>query len=128
MKKLLALSLAGCMFCLAVSAQTERPAAPANASKEGRHHHKGKHERHEMMKQLNLTKEQKAQMKAQHKEMKAKKEALKSQGLSADEMKQKQKALHEEQKSKMQTILTPEQKAKMADIRNKRMAEKGKKP
>ena len=124
MKKLIALSLVASMFGFIASAQTERP----NAEKEGRHHHNGRHEKHEMMKQLNLTKEQKVQMKAQHKEMKAQREALKAQGLSSDQMKQKQKALREEQRSKMQTILTPDQKAKMAEIRNKRMAEKNKKP
>ena len=128
MKKLLVLSLAACMFDFAASAQTERPAATQGASPEQRHHHKGKHDHHEMMKQLNLSKEQKAQMKAQHKEMKAQKEALKAQGLSAEEMKQKQKALHQEQRSKMEGILTADQKAKMTEIRKQKMAEKGNKP
>ncbi len=124
MKKLLALSFAACIFTFAASAQTDRTTA-APAQTQERHH--GKHDKDKMMKDLNLTKEQKAQMKAQHKEMKAKRDALKGQdNLTVKEMREKQSALRAEQKSKMDGILTTDQKTKMDAMRKQKMAERGK--
>ncbi len=122
MKKLLALSFAAVIISSAAFAQTERPVD----SKPRMERHKGRHDKDKMMKELNLTTEQKAQMKAQHKEMKAQREALKAQdNLTVKEMREKQKALHAEQKSKMETVLTAEQKAKMAELKKQRQAQKG---
>jgi len=121
MKKLLVLSLAA-VLGFASSAQTERPTAEG-MPKHG-HHHKGRHEREEMMKQLNLTKEQKAQLKAQHKEMKARREELKKQdNITVKEWRERQKAMRDEQKSKMDAILTPDQRVKMDEMRKKKMEE-----
>ena len=68
-------------------------------------------------------------MKAAHKEMKAKKAALKAQGgtMSADDMKKQEAALRAEQKTKTSSILTPDQQAKMADFKKQKKAQKGKK-
>jgi len=119
MKKLLALSFAACIFSFAASAQTERADASAGQQKEMRH--KGKHGKDKMMKELNLTKEQKAQFKAQHQEMKAKRDALNKQdNITVKEMREKQAALRAEQKSKMDAVLTPDQKTKMAEMRKQR--------
>ena len=122
MKKLLALSFAAVIFSSAAFAQTERPVD----SKAKMERHKGRHDKDMMMKELNLTKEQKAQLKVQHKEMKAKHDALKAQdNITVKEMREKQKALKEEQKMGMESILTAEQKTKMAELRKQKMGEKG---
>ena len=90
MKKLLALSFAAVIISSAAFAQTER--VVDNKPKTERH--KGKHDKDKMMKELNLTKEQKVQLKATHKEMKAKREALKAQdNITVKEMREKQEAL-----------------------------------
>ena len=128
MKKLLALSVAACIFSFAASAQTERTVAAADAPQaHGRHQHK--HEKGEMMKQLNLTKEQKAQMKVQHKEMKAKKDALKKEdNITVKEMRERRAALKAEQKTKTDAILTGEQKTKMAELKKQKMADRANRP
>jgi periplasmic protein CpxP/Spy len=121
MKKLLVLSLAACMFTLASTAQTERPTETKPATER----HKGRHEKGKMMKELNLSKDQQAQLKASHKEMKAKREALKAQdNITVKEMKEKKAALKAEQESKMATILTPEQKAKFDEMKKQKKTEK----
>jgi periplasmic protein CpxP/Spy len=121
MKKLLVLSLAACMFTLASTAQTERP----TETKPTTERHKGKHEKGKMIKELHLTKEQQAQLKANHKEMKAKREALKAQdNITVKEMKEKKAALKAEQESKMATILTPEQKAKFDEMKKQKKAQR----
>lgn len=122
MKKLLALSFAAVILSSAAIAQTERQ-VDKQAKME---RHAGRHEKGKMMKELNLSKEQKAQLKAQHQEMKAKHDALKAQdNITVKEMHEKQQALRAEQKSKMESILTAEQKTKMAELRKQKMSEKG---
>jgi Spy/CpxP family protein refolding chaperone len=123
MKKLLVLSLAACMFTFATTAQTERP----TEKKERTERHKGKHEKGKMMKELNLTKEQQAQLKANHKEMKEKRKALKAQdNITVKEMRERKAALKAEQDAKMATILTPEQKAKFDEMKKNRKSDKKK--
>ncbi len=122
MKKLIALSFAACVLAFGATAQTERTVSKTERPQR----HKGKHEKGEMMKQLNLSTAQKAQLKAQHKEIKAQRDALKAQdNITVKEMKEKQAALKAEQKSKMDGILTTEQKAKMAELK-KQQADKRK--
>jgi Spy/CpxP family protein refolding chaperone len=122
MKKLLALSVAACIFGFAASAQTERTTTEAPQTHQ---HHKHKDE---MMKQLNLTKEQKGQLKAQHKEMKAKKDALKAQdNITVKEWREKRAALKAEQQSKTNAILTDEQRTKMAELRKQKKAQRANK-
>lgn len=122
MKKLFALAFAASIFNFAATAQTERVMVPG----EKHQRHAGKEEKMKMMKELNLTKEQKAQLKAGHKEMKAKHEALKAQdNITVKEMKERRAALKAEQRSRMDAILTPDQRIKMAEIRKQRMANKG---
>ena len=122
MKKLFALAIAATIFNFAASAQTDRVMAPGQKHER----HAGKEEKMKMMKELNLTKDQKAQLKAGQKEMKAKHEALKAQdNITVKEMREKQEALRAEQKSRMDAILTPDQKVKMAEIRKQKMSERG---
>lgn len=121
MKKFLALSFAAAIFTFTASAQTER----STEGKTRMERHEGKHEKGKMMKELNLSKEQKAQLKVQHQDMKAKREALKAHdNITVKEMREKQAALKAEQKSKMETILTAEQKTKMVEMKKQKMAEK----
>ena len=122
MKKLLALSFAAAILTFTASAQTERT-VDKQAKME---RHNGKHDKNKMLKDLKLSKEQKAQLKAQHQEMKAKHDALKAQdNITVKEMREKQQALKAEQKSKLESILTAEQKTKMAELRKQKISEKG---
>ena len=87
-----------------------------NKDKKG--HHK------DMMKDLNLTDAQKKEVAANRSEYKSKMQALKQdQNISAKEMTEKKAALHNEQKEKMERMLTPEQKNKMAEAKQKNEAE-----
>ena len=122
MKKLLALSFAAVILSSAAFAQKERPVE----QKPRMERHNERHEKDKMMKDLNLTKEQKVQLKVQHQEMKAKREALKTQdNITVKEMREKQAALQAEQKSKMESLLTAEQKTKMAEMKKQKIAERG---
>lgn len=105
------------MFTAGAFAQTERTAPPATAKGD---HHKGKHDK--MYKDLNLTKEQKAQLKEKNKDLKARREALKGQdNITVKEMREKQKAIRDEQDRNMDAVLTPDQKAKYAEMKKQRM-------
>lgn len=73
------------------------------------------HGKKDMVKDLNLTDAQKAQLKADREANKAKMEALNKQdNLTVKEMRERKAALMQEQKAQMQALLTPEQKAAMA--------------
>ena len=86
----------------------------------GRKH--GNKDRRQMMKDMNLSKQQKQEMKAFMKNNKAKKEAIQNdKSLSAQDRKMKMMQLRKEQQEKMSTILTPEQREKM---KNKMMEER----
>ena len=115
MKKII-LSLFAATMVLAVKAQ-EIP--ERNADHPPMHHKmKGRHERHEMMKQLNLTDEQKEQFKKQREEFRKKMEELKkNDNITVKEWKSRMEALRKEQKVKMDDILTTEQKAKMETLK-----------
>ncbi|MBL7747407.1 MAG: hypothetical protein JNM19_08295, partial [Chitinophagaceae bacterium] len=79
---------------------------------------KGGHDRHEMMKQLNLTDAQKEQFKTQREEFRKKMEDLKkNDNITVKEWKSKMEGLRKEQKAKMETILTTEQKTKMEQLK-----------
>lgn len=122
MKKILALSFAAVILSSAAFAQTERTVDKQVKMER----HQGRHDKDKMMKDLNLSKEQKAQLKAQHQDMKAKREALKAHdNITVKEMRERQAALHAEQKSKMESLLTAEQKTKMAEMKKQKMAERG---
>ena len=79
----------------------------------------------EMIRELNLTKTQKVQLRDLHQSMKANKEAIESdQTLTDDQKKEKLKEARKEQMQKINGMLTPEQrenfKEKMMEKRNKR--------
>jgi len=70
------------------------------------------------MKALNLSMEQKGQLKESHRSMKQKKEEVSNDtSLTAQQKETKMKELHKEQKEKLNSILTPEQKEKLKEER-----------
>lgn len=113
MKKLIALSLAFSALVFTATAQEQRLKKDKT----------DKTERHEGMKggmgmkDLNLTEAQKTQMKASRVEYKAQMDQLKAQNLPEAQFNERRKALHAAQKAKVESILTAEQKAKMAEQR-----------
>lgn len=116
MKKILTLSLAFSALVFSATAQEQREIRKDKSARtEGRAGMKG--DKKDMMNDLNLTEAQKTQMKASREEFKLKMAALKAQDLPEGQMKERRKALHAEQKAKMESILTTEQKAKMAEKR-----------
>ena len=123
MKKILTLSLAFSALVFTATAQEQREIKKDRSARtEGRAGMKG--DRKGMMNDLNLTEAQKSQLKANREAYKQKIEALKAQNLTEAQMKEQRKALHAEQKAKMESILTAEQKAKMAEKR-KSFGERG---
>ena len=108
MKKIIAFTLILAVAGFSASAQERR-------EMKGQKHGMHQGQKGDMMKDLNLTDAQKAQLKADRETFKAKMEALrKDENITVKEMKAREKAIHEEQRAKMQALLTPEQKAKIA--------------
>ena len=82
----------------------------AHVTAQDKHHKK---ERKEMMKQLDLSKQQKKEMNAFHRSLEQEQKAIENNSaLTADEKKAQIKALRERKHDKLQNIL-PEQKEKM---------------
>lgn len=110
MKKLL-VSIAIAAFIFSASAQEKREMKRDKGAMHQRHN---KGHKKEMMKDLNLTDAQKAQMKANMQESRNQMKELKQNDkITVKEMKEKRKALHDQQKAKMQALLTAEQKSKL---------------
>jgi Spy/CpxP family protein refolding chaperone len=108
MKKIIAFTMILAIAGFSASAQEKR-------EMKGERHGMHQGEKGDMMKDLNLTDAQKAQLKADRETYKAKMEALrKDENITVKEMKARQKAIQDEQHAKMQALLTPEQKAKIA--------------
>ena len=112
MKKILSTALAIVLFVGASQAQkTEK--------NQDRHHGK----QGEMMKELNLTAEQKAKLKTIHEAEKKEMQALKADGKS-DADKDARKEIHEKYKTQLQSVLTEDQKAKMKEGRKEDRGER----
>lgn len=83
-----------------------------------------KHQRMDMMQQLNLTDEQKASMQKLREEQKTKMDSIRNSNLSDEEKMTQTKALRESQRKAMMDMLTPEQKSKMKEQRTQQMEHK----
>jgi len=115
MKKLFAFAIFLGFFASNSIAQVTRKVNPSQAMQADT---TKKIKKKEMMKELNLTKEQRGQMKEFHQSMKQKKEEINNDNTLTEAQKaDKMKELHKEQKDKVNTILTPEQKEKMKEQR-----------
>jgi len=126
MKKLLAIALSFSLFTLTANAQVSR-----NSNEQNKVQRDSLHKRNgNMMKDLNLTEAQKAQLKESRQSAKQQMDAIKNDAsLSQDQKKTKMQELRESQREKMNSILTPDQKAKMhperKDWKHKNMGQKG---
>jgi Spy/CpxP family protein refolding chaperone len=113
MKKLIVLSLVACLFALSSTAQVERTSADSS-KKSMRQKGAGAQDKREMMKELNLSRDQMKQMRTLKQETKAKMEEVKAlDKITAEEKKTKMKAIQEERRIKLKAILSAEQFAKM---------------
>ncbi|MEO8820041.1 MAG: hypothetical protein ABI374_04305 [Ginsengibacter sp.] len=117
MKKLFLFAIAGLFFAATSNAQVQRDVPQSQQTQtEPSPHQKG------MMNQLNLTPDQKSQMKTLHQDMKQQRESIMSdQSLTADQKKQKMKEFRKSQQEKVNGILTPDQQQKMKELRKQRM-------
>ena len=118
MKKLFLFAAAGLFFAATGNAQVKRnvPQTQKVQSDSSHYFQKGK-----MMNDLNLTSDQKSQMKELHEQNKQQRDAIKNDAsLTPDQKKQKMKDLHQSQSEKMNSILTPDQQAKRKAFMQKR--------
>jgi Spy/CpxP family protein refolding chaperone len=125
MKRIFTLAVAALVFASSAIAQDRKPAKDKGAKEfKGKGDKHGRHgqDRGKFAKELNLTDAQKQQLKTLNEEYRAKFQALKAVD-SKKETREKAKALKQEQQTKRQNILTAEQKAKMAELKEKRKTE-----
>lgn len=112
MKKLIAFTLVLATVGITASAQERRDVKTPRTEEKMRMYDK------KSMQDLNLTEVQKSQLKAQREAAKAQLDAIKNDASLTDaQKKEKAKAIYIDQKNKMQALLTPEQKAKIAEGR-----------
>jgi Spy/CpxP family protein refolding chaperone len=109
MKKLLLIVLATGFFAFNSNAQVQRKVDHSQKVRSDSSHH---FRRGGGMDNLNLTADQKAQMKSLHENNKQQREAIKNDAsLTPDQKKAKMKDLYKAQSDKMNSILTPDQRA-----------------
>ncbi len=88
---------------------------------QGRQNHQMHKGTKQMMQQLDLTSDQQTQMKALHQDMMQQRNAIQNDAsLTADQKREKMKELHKTQMQKVNSILTPDQQAKMKAFRDQR--------
>lgn len=117
MKKILALAFSLGVFAMQSNAQVSK-----NSDHHQRVHRDSTHNRSQMMKDLNLTESQKAQLQASRQQMRTQMEAIKNDSsLSPQQKKEKMQQLHQSQRTAMNSVLTAEQKSKLkAEITEKK--------
>ena len=110
-----------CILCLSTLvgfAQAQTTITPAKV---------GKHQKIKMVKELNFSNEQKQEMKAIKQKNKDQEAIIKSNtALSDGDKKQQLKQLKLEKKKSVAKLLTTEQKAKLADLQQKKSSDKPK--
>jgi len=112
MKKMIVSMMIAGAFILSATAQEARP------MKHNNQHH-GKHHKGMMMKELNLTADQKAQLKTSHESYKQQLGELnKNEAITVKESRDRKDVLRKGQKEKMMAILSPDQKIKLEQIKN----------
>jgi len=120
MKKIFVSLLAISAFAFSAGAQTPDNGAPNNSMpqhKEWNHGHRGGMD----WKQLNLTQTQKDQLKAYREEYKKKLQELdKNESITVKESRDGHYALRQEQKQKFLSVLTPDQKAQLDQMKQQR--------
>lgn len=110
MEKMFLIAIAAFFFATNSNAQVQREVPRSQTVQSDSARHAGKEK---MTNELNLSKDQKAQIKSLHQENKQQRDAIKNDAsLTPDQKKQKMKELHQSQSSKTNSILTPDQQAK----------------
>ncbi|MEO9145465.1 MAG: Spy/CpxP family protein refolding chaperone [Ginsengibacter sp.] len=110
MKKLFLIVLASCFFVINSNAQVKRDVTQSQKVRSDSSHHFRKDK---MKNDLNLTPDQKAQMKTLRESNKEQRDAIKNDAsLTPEQKKARMKDLHKTQSDKMNSILTPDQQAK----------------
>lgn len=111
------------VFGIAFSSMAQTPDATSpdqNKMHQGQRHFK----KDEFLKELNLTADQKAQVKTENQSFKQQMNDLKQANLSADEQKTKWHELAKNHREKIASILTPEQRKQAADAKKQFGADK----
>ena len=127
MKKIVTALLSLIIISISAHAQTAPSGAQQNIKREViRHHHHRRmrrHRRHRMAEQLNLSTQQKLQAKVYRETYKKQLAELnKNENITVKEQRDRKLALRKEESAKMQSLLTPEQKDKMAQLKAARKA------
>jgi len=117
MKKILTGLVLTMAFTFSAAAQN---AAPQTKNKTSFNHTKGNHH-HGVSSQLNLTQDQKNQLKANREAYKKQLDELnKNENITVKEFRDKKYALKKEQKQKFMALLTPEQKTKLQQLKQQK--------
>jgi protein CpxP len=118
MKKIIMIALAFSAVTFSASAQEKRE------MKDGGRHHSGMRKHHNkgmMAKQLNFSEDQKKQAKLINVDFKQKMKTLNSnESITVKEQRDRKHSLMQERKAKMDGLLTPEQKTKLAQLKEDR--------
>lgn len=127
MKRFVVSLLAILMIGIAAQAQ-EKSGTPQDGKHHKRHGKHGKHQK-DFAKELNFTDAQKEQLKSIREESRKQLEELrKNENITVKEAKERRKAIHDQQRTKMQTLLTPEQKQKVEQLKQEHKNKRGDKP
>lgn len=120
MKKLLSI-IAIIAISLSATAQEKRQKMHDKGGCQEGKHRPGKPHNRQIMKELNFSEAQKSTLRANRETLKAKMQQLeKEENITVKEYKTRKQALHKENRAAMQSVLTPEQQQKMADMKLKR--------
>jgi Spy/CpxP family protein refolding chaperone len=129
-----ALMFSAALMCAPIGfAQSDNAQSPSSTSGQpqsgdqmGHKGHRGGKHMDKMMEQLNLTDDQKSQVKKLHEDGRAQmKQVASDSSLSAAQKKDKIKQLHQDQMSKMESVLTPDQKTKWEQMKSERKEKRG---
>lgn len=123
MKKILVSAFAITIISLSATAQEKTTPQASRETMQKEHHRGGKHHRKDMMKDMNLSQEQKNQLKANNEAYRTKVQSLnQEQNITVKEANERKAALLKEHKAKNETVFTAEQKNKMAENKLKQEA------
>ncbi|MBS1495670.1 MAG: hypothetical protein JSU03_12720 [Bacteroidetes bacterium] len=123
MKKIAVLSFAFAAISFCASAQQVKE---SGSMAQHKHHHHSHHlQKMKMLKSLNFSDAQKAQLKANRQEYKQKMHTLnQEENITVKEQRDRKAALRQEQKNKFQALLTSDQKTKLAEEKTQLQAQR----
>lgn len=120
MKKLLSIIVIIAISLAATAQEKRQKMQDKGGFQEGRHR-PGKPHNRQMMKELNFSEAQKSTLRANRESFRAKMQQLeKEENITVKEYRSRKAALLKENRAAMQSVLTPEQQIKMAEMKMKR--------